>query len=155
MKLLKRMSALLPAPVQGRLKALRAAANRRPRLTAALLLTFALANFALLLLSGSRTSKVFDYPWDASQSEGRMLEDHASSRHSPPIPYSLRNFMEMRSIRDSLELLREGGFRTRQDTLLFLRILGRYARLDTSFARQMARGHKDSDSSHNLKKTPK
>ena len=84
-----------------------------------------------------------------------MLEDHASSKHSPPIPYSIRNFLEMRSIRDSLELLRAGGFRTRQDTLLFLRILGRYARLDTSFARQLAREHKDSDSSHNQKNTPK
>ena len=84
-----------------------------------------------------------------------MLEDHASSRHSPPIPYSLRNFMEMRSIRDSLELLRAGGFRTRQDTLLFLRILGRYARLDTSFARQLARGHVDTDRPENLKNTPK
>ena len=155
MKLLKRMAALLPAPVQGRLKALRAAANRRPRLTAALLLAFALFNFALLMLTGSRTSKAFDYPWNASQMEGRMLEDHASSRHSPPIPYSLRNFMEMRSIRDSLELLRAGGFRTRQDTLMFLRILGRYARLDSSFARQLARGHGDLDSSHNLKNTPK
>ena len=155
MKLLKRMTALLPAPVQRRLKALRAAANKRPRLTAALLLTFALANFGLLLLIGSRTSKAFDYPWNASQMEGRMMDDHASSRHSPPIPYSLRNFMEMRSIRDSLELLRLNGFRTRQDTLMFLRILGRYARLDSSFARQLARGHGDLDSSHNLKNTPK
>ena len=149
MKHLKRMTALLPAPVQGRLKVLRAAANAKPRLTAGLLLAFALLNFGLLLLTGSRTSKAFDYPWDASQSEGRMLNDHASSKQSPPIPYSLRNFLEMRSIRDSLELLRVGGFRTRQDTLLFLRILGRYARLDTSFARQLARGYKDSDSSHN------
>jgi hypothetical protein len=155
MKLLKRMAALLPAPLQGRLKALRASANKRPRLTAGLLLAFALTNFALLLLTGSRASKAFDYPWNASQSEGRMLEDHASSKHSPPIPYSIRNFLEMRSIRDSLELLRAGGFRTRQDTLLFLRILGRYARLDTSFARQLAREHKDSDSSHNQKNTPK
>jgi hypothetical protein len=155
MKLLKRMAALLPDPLQERLKALRAEANAKPRLTAALLLAFAIANFGLLMLSGSRTSKAFDYPWNASQTEGRMLNDHASSKQSTPIPYSLRNFMEMRSIRDSLELLRAGGFRTRQDTLLFLRILGRYARLDTSFARQLARGHKDSDSSHNLKKIPK
>jgi hypothetical protein len=155
MKLLKRMAALLPDPVQGRLKALRAAANRRPKLTAALLLAFSLANFSLLLLTGSRTSKAFDYPWNASQTEGRMLEDHASSRHSPPIPYSLRNFLEMRSIRDSLEHLHSSGFHTRQDTLLFLRILGHYARLDTSFARQLAREHKDSDSSHNQKHTPK
>ncbi len=155
MKLLKRMTALLPAPVQGRIIALRAAANAKPRLTAGLLLAFALVNFALLLITGSRTSKAFDYPWNASQTEGRMLNDHASSKQSPPIPYSLRNFMEMRSIRDSLELLRLNGFRTRQDTLLFLRILGRYARLDTSFVRQMTRGHGDSDSSHNLKNTPK
>jgi hypothetical protein len=155
MKLLKRMTALLPAPLQGRLKALRAAANRRPKLTAALLLAFSLANFALLLLTGSRTSKAFDYPWNETQAEGRMMDDHASSKHSPPIPYSLRNFLEMRSIRDSLELLRAGGFHTRQDTLLFLRILGRYARLDTSFARQLARGHEDSEHPENLKKTPK
>jgi hypothetical protein len=155
MNLLKRMAALLPAPVQERLKNLKAAANAKPKLTAALLLAFALANFALLLLSGSRTSKAFDYPWNASQTEGSILHDHASSKHTPPIPYSLRNFMEMRSIRDSLEHLRSSGFHTRQDTLLFLRILGRYARLDSSFARQLARGHKDSDSSHNQKHTPK
>jgi hypothetical protein len=155
MNLLKRMTALLPAPLQGRLKALRASANKRPRLTAGLLLAFALVNFGLLLLTGSRTSKAFDYPWNETQSEGRMLEDHALSKHSPPIPYSLRNFLEMRSIRDSLELLRVGGFRTRQDTLMFLRILGRYARLDTSFARQLARGHVDTDRPENLKNTPK
>ena len=66
--------------------------------------------------------------------------------------------MAMRSIRDSLELLRTKGFRSREDTLLFLRIMERYARLDTAFARQLAdaQGRPGRNNpSNNHKNTPK
>ena len=151
------MAALLPTPVVERLKTIRSAANQRPRLTAAILLAFAVVNFGLLLLTGSADrARAFDYPWKGRQSVDGMFKDKVSDQgQAPSIPYSLRNFLAMRSIRDSLELLRTKGFRSREDTLLFLRIMERYARLDTAFARQVAEAQSRDNPSVNHKNTTK
>ena len=155
--LASRMAALLPAPVVDRLMRLRATANRRPKTTATLLLAFALVNFALLLMTGaSNGTRAFEYPWKGRRSVEGMFKDKVLDQgHAPSIPYSLRNFLAMRSIRDSLELLRTKGFRSREDTLLFLRIMERYASLDTAFARQVAEAQSRDNPSANLKNTPK
>jgi hypothetical protein len=53
----------------------------------------------------------------------------------PSIPFSIRNIITVKHIRDSLQYLMAKEKKSHDDTLLFIRLMTRYAKLDTSFNR--------------------
>jgi hypothetical protein len=126
---------ILPARWRQRLVHLRDLANRHPRRSAAILLTTLALQAALVFFwqpSVSATS--LDY----TQLRAAVPISPSGARPGmPPIPFTIGNYREVRALLDTLEYLRSRPGHSRSDTLLFLRIMERYARLDTAFARSL------------------
>jgi hypothetical protein len=55
------------------------------------------------------------------------------------IPFTWKNFQEIRALKDSLEYLMGKTQRSEADTLLFIRIFEKYARLDPAFAKAIVK----------------
>ena len=129
---------MLPSAVLNRLRSLREAANRRPKAAVAILLTATSLNFGLLMLvSEHGRQQAFSYQ-SLNPLAPRITGARPSSQTAAQIPFTLQNFLEVRALKDSLTQLMGKQGRSREDTLLFIRILERYARLDTAFARSLS-----------------
>ena len=132
------LKAMLPSAVLHRLRSLREAANRRPKAAVAILLTATSLNFGLLMLvSEHGRQQAFSYQ-SLNPLAPRITGARPSSQTAAQIPFTLQNFLEVRALKDSLTQLMGKQGRSREDTLLFIRILERYARLDTAFARSLS-----------------
>jgi hypothetical protein len=136
---------LLPSSLSRQLNILREKANRRPGMAAGILVAVATANLLLLVIVSER-SRQQPLSYRSLNPIRRVVGDRQLPR-AAEIPFTLHNFLEVRAMKDSLATLMGKTSRTREDTLLFIRILERYARLDTAFATQLHRKDK-SPSSH-------
>ncbi len=132
-----RIKHVLPTSMRQRLKRLREQANSRPRLAVGIMLTVAALNLVLLVVV-SEKSRQQPLSYRALNPVDRVIpNEQAFAASAPDIPFTLRNFLQVQAMKDSLALLMGKSQRSMEDTLLFIRILERYARLDTAFARQL------------------
>ncbi len=123
-------------PLRRRLARLRALANRHPRRSAALLLALLALHCVAVFLWTPSAAPTPGY--------GQLFRNGPSSGDRPApagIPFSLGHYLEVRDLLDTLAYLRARPFHTRADTLRFLRVLERYARLDTALARRLHPSH--------------
>jgi hypothetical protein len=102
------------------------------------LLTATTLNFGVLMLvSEHGRQQAFSYQ-SLNPLTSRNTGARPSGQTAAQIPFTLHNFLEVRVLKDSLTQLMGKQGRSREDTLLFIRILERYARLDTAFARSLS-----------------
>jgi hypothetical protein len=115
-------------------------ANERPKLSVAILLGAATLNFGLLLLI-ARNTRQEAFSYSTLHPAGLLKQSRSNAAATmPTIPFTIQNFLQIRAIKDSLALLIGKADRSREDTLLFMRILDQYAQLDTAFARELQDG---------------
>jgi len=128
-------SRFVPSRWRASLSRLRALANRHPRRSVALLLGILGLHTALAFLwtpSGPRASALYGtLPRSGASPPSGGRPGQAS------IPYTISNYLAVRELLETLEYLRSRPVHSRADTLRFLRLVERYARLDTAFARQL------------------
>jgi hypothetical protein len=113
----------------------RIAANRNPRRTVAILLAGVALNVGLVIyVSEQSKQQPFSYSSISPiKLVGRQWD--TVSMRAADIPFTWKNFQEISSLKDSLEYLMRKTERNAEDTLLFIRIFEKYARLDPSFAK--------------------
>jgi len=128
----------LPSRLRRGLSRMRALANRHPRRSAALLLS-ALALQTTLVFLGPDPAPALSARYRALLRPAAAVPPSGDRPAAAAIPFTLSNYRAVRDLLDTLEYLRARPVHSRDDTLRFLRVLERYARLDTAFAGAVAR----------------
>ena len=118
----------------------------------AILLGAATLNFGLLLLI-ARNTRQEAFSYSTLHPAGLLRQGGSNAAATlPTIPFTIQNFLQIRAIKDSLALLIGKADRSREDTLLFMRILDQYAQLDTAFARELHDGVRSANKDAHMKK---
>lgn len=113
----------------------RIVANRHPRRTVAVLLAGVAMNVSMVIYLSEKTrQQPFSY---ATISPMKVIgrDWDTVSLHAAKIPFTWKNYIEVSSLKDSLEYLMRKTQRNAEDTLLFIRIFEKYAHLDPAFAK--------------------
>lgn len=119
---------------------MRMVANRRPRKTVGVILSLVSLNVAFVFyLSEKSRQQAFSY---TSISPGKLVGQQikALNVQAGDIPFTWKNYQQVSALKDSLEYLMNKTNRNAEDTLLFIRIFERYARLDPAFAKAILKG---------------
>lgn len=129
------LRSMIPSRLLRWCRRVRIVANRYPRRTVAVLLAGVAMNVGMVVYLSEKTRqqsfsystinpmRVMDRDWDTV------------SLKATEIPFTWKNYMEISSLKDSLEYLMRKTERNAEDTLLFIRIFEKYAGLDPAFAR--------------------
>ena len=104
--------------------------QRRPKKTMLILLSIATANFAILLFIVNHSKK----PTIGLAYQKTKMALFTSS---PGVDFSISNYMKLKDLKDSLELVMHKQTMTREDTLLFIRIYEQYEKIDPDFSKQL------------------
>lgn len=109
-------------------------ANRHPRRTVVVLLASVTINVGMVVYLSEKTrQQPFSYATISPMKVMGRDWDTVSLR-AEEIPFTWKNYMEISSLKDSLEYLMRKTERNAEDTLLFIRIFEKYAGLDPAFA---------------------
>ena len=117
----------------------RIVANRNPRRTVAILLAGVALNVGLVIyLSEQTKQQPFSY---SSISPIKLVgrDWDTMNMRAADIPFTWKNFQVISALKDSLEYLMGKTQRSEADTLLFIRIFEKYARLDPAFAKAIVK----------------
>lgn len=106
-------------------------AEKKPYRTLALMIAIAILNLMLLIFWSYRKAPV-NFGFSKINFEKTKESIMSSSRSD--IPFTLGNYMEVKSLKDSLDYLMSKKQLTREDTLLFIRICQQYSKLDPHFS---------------------
>ena len=104
--------------------------QRRPKRTLLILLFIATANFALLLFVVNHSKK----PTIGLAYQKTKMALFTSG---PGVDFSISNYLKLKDLKDSLEIIMHKQTMTREDTLLFIRIYQQYEKVDPDFSKQL------------------
>ena len=106
-------------------------AEKKPYRTLAFMIAIAIINLMFLIFCSYK--KASDNPGFSKINFEKTRENIISSPISD-IPFTLSNYMAVKSLKDSLDYLMAKKQLTREDTLLFIRICQQYSKLDPHFS---------------------
>ncbi len=105
-------------------------AEKKPYRTLAFMIAIAIINLIFLIFFSYK--KAPDNPGFSKINFEKTRKNLMSSPMSD-IPFTLSNYMALRSLKDSLDYLMSKKPLTKEDTLLFIRICQQYSKLDPHF----------------------
>lgn len=106
-------------------------AEKKPYRTLAFMIAIAIVNLTFLIFWSYK--KTPDNPGFSKINFKKTKESVVASPISD-MPFTINNYMAVRSLKDSLDYLMAKKQLTREDTLLFVRICQQYSKLDPHFS---------------------
>ena len=104
--------------------------QRKPKRTLLILLFIATVNFALLLF-------VVNHSKRPTIGLAYQKTKMALLTNSPGINFSISNYLKLKDLKDSLDMIMHKQNMTKEDTLLFIRICQQYEKVDPDFFKQL------------------
>jgi hypothetical protein len=109
----------------------KSAASRYPQRTLGIMFAIVGLNFLLFLYMNRKAGSAYSVKDFYS---GKVVKEVFPDKREPTrVPFTIANFIQMKSIKDSLEYYLGVEHKTREDTLLLLRLFKKYEAIDTSF----------------------